>query len=416
MPLTLIEKILAAHAGKNEVKPEDLIWLDIDYRSARDFGGPNVVEQLERRFSGRLLSDPAKTYFTFDTNAPANTTGYADNQHKCRLFARRYGARLFDVDSGIGTHIAIEQGLVNPADTAVGTDSHFNILSAVGAFGQGMGDLDVAYIFRAGRTWFEVPHSVKVVLNGALPKNATAKDLGLFLLRELGTEKALGKAVELNGECIESLDLAGRITVASLATEAGAIAFFLPPSPIVSDFYRRRFQRDVHQIWSDEDAIYDEIISYDVNLLTPMASPPPSPNGACPVNEFNNIKVDSVFVGSCTNGRWEDFRAVADILTGRKVKDGVMLRMVPATREVYLRILEDGTLADLVKAGAIISQAGCGGCASGQIGMTGKGEVQVSTSNRNFRGKQGLGDTYLASPITAAWSALRGTVCNENEH
>ncbi len=414
MPMTFIEKILSAHSDRSEVKPGELIWIDIDYRSARDFGGPNVVEHLEQSFSGNPLADPSKTFFTFDTNAPANTTGYADNQHKCRLFARRYGARVYDVDSGIGTHLAMEKGLVNPTDTAVGTDSHFNILSAVGAFGQGMGDMDVAYIFRTGRTWFEVPHTIQVVLKGNPPQNITAKDLGLFLLKELGTERALGKAVELIGEFIDQMDFAGRVTVASLATEAGAIAFFMPPSKIVDDFYSERFKREVNQIWSDNEAQFSEILNFDISNLTPLASPPPSPNGACPVNVFNDVKVDSVFVGSCTNGRWEDFRAVAEILTGKKVHKDVMLRMVPATREVYMRILEDGTLADLVRAGAIVSQAGCGGCASGQIGMTGKGEVQVSTSNRNFKGKQGLGDTYLASPRTAAWSALRGVICNED--
>ncbi len=397
--------------------------MDVDYRSARDFGGPNVVEHLEQRYPTCPLENPKATYFTFDTNAPANTTGYADNQHKLRVFARRHGAKLYDVDAGIGTHVAIEDGLVRPGMTAVGTDSHFNILSAVGVFGQGMGDLDVAYIFRTGRTWFEVPPTVRVELEGIPPSNVTAKDLALFLMRELGTEKALGKAVEIVGPAVERLDLSERLTLCSMATEAGAISFFLPPSEIVDGYFSNLHKngdsiaatRNGHvQPVADVGATYEAIYRYDVSNLTPLASPPPSPNGARPVNAFNEVKIDSVFVGSCTNGRWEDFHAVADVLAGKSVAPSVMLRMVPATREVYLRILDDGTLATLVKAGAIVSQAGCGGCASGQIGMTGKGEVQVSTSNRNFLGKQGLGDTYLASPRTAAWSALRGVVCNED--
>jgi len=413
--MTIIEKIIAEHSHQTTVRPGDIVWMDIDYRSARDFGGANVVQQLEQFFPDQPVGDPGRTAFTFDTNAPANTTGYATNQHKCRIFARKWGTALFDVDSGIGTHIAMEKGLVSPGQTAVGTDSHFNILAAVGAFGQGMGDIDIAYIIKAGRTWFEVPETVKVELTGTLPVHTTAKDLALFLLKELGTDKALGKAVEIYGQAVELLDLAGRITLCSLATEAGAISFFLPPSQAVTDFYQRVLNRNTKQPYADGNANYAESYRYDIGSLPPMITPPPTPNEAIPVKDTKPVKVDSVFVGSCTNGRWEDFRAVADILKGQTVKSGVMLKMVPSTREVYSRILADGTLAELNQAGAIISQPGCGGCASGQIGMTGEGEVQLSTSNRNFKGKQGLGETYLASPRTAAYTALRGYICNEDQ-
>ncbi len=412
--MTIIEKIIAAHAGKESVKPGDVVWLDVDYRSARDFGGPNVVKHLRANFPENPLDRPDKTFFTFDTNAPANTTGYANNQHSCRLFAREYGAGLFDVDSGIGTHVAFENGLVMPGNTAVGTDSHFNILGAVGAFGQGMGDVDIAYIFKSGRTWFDVPSTIKVELSGNPPENVYAKDIALFLLNVLGTTKALGKAVEIYGSAVDALDLAGRITLCSLATEAGAIAFLLPPSESVSGYYREKHKIDVTQPTADKSAVYEKIYKYDISNLSPYISPPPTPNGGKPVADVKNVRIDSVFVGSCTNGRYKDFRTVADILGGKKVADGVMLKMVPATREVYMQILQDGTLAELVSAGAIMSQPGCGGCASGQIGMTGEHEVQLSTSNRNFAGKQGLGETYLASPRTAAWTALRGVICNED--
>ncbi len=412
--MTVIEKIIAAHSGKDRVMQGDTVWMDIDYRSARDFGGPNVVKQLETHFGEQPLLDPGHTYFTFDTNAPANTIGYANNQHKCRLFARKWGAKVFDVDAGIGTHVALEYGLVKPGDTAVGTDSHFNILGSFGAFGQGMGDVDIAYIFKTGRTWFEVPPTIKVELKGVPPKSAGAKDIALFLLRELGTSKALGKAVEIYGEAIDRLNLSGRVTLCSLATEAGAIAFFPPPSNLVSGFFKERHRMEVEQPFADLDADYEQSYAYDISSLTPYVSPPPTPNGGVPVKDIKDVKVDSVFVGSCTNGRWNDFRDVAEILAGKRVQPGVMLKMAPATREVYLRIINDGTFQDLTQAGAIITHPGCGGCASGQIGMTGEGEVQLSTSNRNFKGKQGMGQTYLASPRTAAWTALRGFICNED--
>lgn len=431
--MTIIEKLIARHSDRDKVSAGEVVWMTIDYRSARDFGGPNVVEHLTQHGVSNPVLDPSRTFFTFDTNAPANTTGYADNQHKCRIFARKFGANLFDVDRGIGTHVALEEGLVKPGMTAVGTDSHFNILGAVGVFGQGMGDLDVAFIFKSGRTWFDVPPTIRVILKGRPASTCQPKDMALFLMRELGTDKALGKAVEIYGDAIEALDLPGRITVASMATEAGAISFFMPPAHCVSDFFKefgrksllnpllqaegenRRDARSTDsQPQADPDAEYEAEYQFGVEGLTPQATPPGTPNGAKPVVEFKGVRVDSVFVGSCTNGRWEDFQAVRTILKGNHVASGVMLKMVPSTREVYLRIMEDGTLADLVRAGAIVTQAGCGGCASGQVGMTGKGEVQVSTSNRNFRGKQGLGDTYLASPRTAAWTALRGTICNED--
>ncbi len=415
--MTLIEKIIAAHTAQSRVKAGEVVWMNIDYRSARDFGGPNVVDNLVAHGGAKPVADPALTFFTFDTNAPANTTGYADNQQKCRVFARKHGATLFDVDRGVGTHVALEEGLVRPGMTAVGTDSHFNILGAVGAFGQGMGDLDVAYIFKSGRTWFDVPPTIRVELVGCPEGRATPKDIALFLMRELGTDTALGKAVELYGDTIEALDFSGRITVASMATEAGAISFFLPPSDSVTEFFAtngRNARSTSPQPFADPDAEYEAELKLDISGLPPLASLPGTPNGAKAVAEFKGVKVDSVFVGSCTNGRWEDFQAVRTILKGNHVAPGVMLKMVPSTREVYLKIMEDGTLADLVRAGAIVTQAGCGGCASGQVGMTGKGEVQVSTSNRNFRGKQGLGDTYLASPRTAAWTALRGEICNED--
>ncbi|NQT34347.1 3-isopropylmalate dehydratase large subunit [bacterium] len=412
--LTIIEKIFSVHSGNSSVKAGNIVWIDVDYRSARDFGGPNVVKQLGDHFPDNPVADPERTFFTFDTNAPANTTGYADNQHRCRLFARKWGIKVYDVDAGIGTHVAMEKGLVLPGHTAVGTDSHFNILAAVGAFGQGMGDIDVAYVFKSGRTWFETPSTIRIRLEGTVADSVQAKDIALFLLRELGTTKALGRAVEIYGDVIDKLDLAGRITLCSMATETGAITFFLPPAQIVNDFFRERFDADVEQPVADSSAEYEAEYSFDVSGLAPLVTPPPDPNGALPVSELNDTRVDSIFVGSCTNGRWEDFRAVADILSGRRVKAGVMLRMVPATREVYELILSDGTMSDLVRSGAIVTHPGCGGCASGQIGMTGEGEIQLSTSNRNFRGKQGLGSTYLTSPRTAAWTALRGIICNED--
>ena len=414
MPHTTIEKIVEKHGG-TPAEPGKIVWMDIDFRSARDFGGANVVKNLRKNYDGDYIHDKTKTAFTFDTNAPANTIAYADNQQFCRVFARQQGIPLYDVDRGIGTHVAIEKGLILPGDTAVGTDSHYNIMGAIGAFGQGMGDQDIAFIFKTGKTWFRVPESIKVVIKGDLPGGVTARDLTLKVVGTLGTDKALGRAVDIYGEAVDKLELPGRITLASMATETGAISYFIKPDQrVMESCSARSISRPIEPIWADEDAPYVDEIVIDVSALKPQIALSPSPVKVVDVSEAAGKKIDSVFLGSCTNGRFEDFYSVAEILKGKRVKEGVMFKAVPATREVYQRLLKEGIVERLFEAGVIVSHPGCGGCASGQLGMTGKGEVQLSTSNRNYPGKQGAGETHLVSPETAAYSALEGVITNPN--
>jgi 3-isopropylmalate/(R)-2-methylmalate dehydratase large subunit len=370
-----------------------------------------VVGHLEREFPGQEVADSEKTYFTFDCNVPANTIGYANNQHQCRIFARKQNVNLHDVNAGIGSHVMLEEGIAVPGTTVVGTDSHLNILGAVGSFGQGMGDQDIAFAFRTGRTWFEVPETIKIVVNGSYDWPTSAKDLTLFLAGELGSKGLLGYSAEFYGEAIERLSMSERITLASMITEMGGIIGFIPPSDEILEFFRERSKgRNVDGVYADPDAIYAKVLEFDVSGLKPQIALSPRPDTVVPVSEAGDVAVDSVFIGSCTNGRIEDLEDAARILRGKKVAPGVMLRIVPATREVWLKMLETGLMKDLADTGALISNQGCGGCASGQIGMTGRKEVQVSTGNRNFAGKQGDGFTYLASPATAAASALTGRI------
>ena len=407
---TAIEKIFAAHT-EDEVAPGWVIWLELDVRSARDFAGANVVKRFREAYPGERVADPERTFFTFDCNAPANTIAYAQNQQICRVFAREQGIAVYDVDSGIGSHVLMEEGIAVPGATVVGTDSHLNILGAVGAFGQGMGDVDIAFAFRHGRTWFEVPPTMKIVLRGRYGYPVTAKDLTLFLVGKLGARGALGKAVEIEGEAVEALDMAGRITLCSMATEMGAISAFLPPSAPLWEFVEEAAgRRDFPYPTPDPDAEYAEVLELDVSGLRPQIAAPPRPDNVHDVADLEGERADTVFVGSCTNGRYEDIRLVAEILKGRKVAKGVTLKVAPATRRVWGRLLKEGWLEVLYDAGAIITHPACAGCAQGQIGMTGEGEVQLSTGNRNFPGKQGKGPTYLCSPATAAASALQGKI------
>lgn len=403
---TLVENIIAKHAGRT-VHPGDIVDVEIDIRAARDFGGANVVKHL--REHGLGIADPQKTIFTFDCNPTGSDQKYAANQQLCREFAREHEIRVFDIDSGIGTHIAIDNGLVGPGGTFVSTDSHANILGAIGAFGQGMGDVDIAHAFAKGRVWFKVPPSLKIDVMGQLPEICSAKDVVLALLRQLGANGLLGYAAEMCGPAVERFSLQDRITIASMATEMGGIILLFPPSREVMDFCKAAGAVFEPQ-YADADAVYEKSLDIDISTLQPLLSRPGHPDDVVPVRDVEGTPVDSVFIGSCTNGRFEDLQQAAQILKGRHKADHVVLKIVPATDAVWQRCLREGLFDTFKSAGALISNAGCAGCAAGQVGQNGPGEVTLSTGNRNFAGKQGKGEVYLASPATAAASAIAGFI------
>jgi 3-isopropylmalate/(R)-2-methylmalate dehydratase large subunit len=413
MPKTIIEKIISAHAGR-DVAPGDMVDMVIDARVARDFGGANVVKNLVDH--GLPVHDPARTFFTFDCNPGGSDQSYASNQHACRIFARQHGIRVFDVDSGIGTHVAMDQGLVGPGGTLVSTDSHANILGAIGAFGQGMGDQDIAHAFAHGTTWFVVPATVRINLTGMPSPRATPKDVTLALARHFGANGLLGMAAELYGPYVDQLDLAGRVTLASMGTEMGAVILLFPPNRSVLD-YCTEARAQAHEatppvrpIHADASAVYAYSVDVDIADLEPLISRPGHPEDVVPVAAVAGTPVDSVFIGSCTNGRYEDIAAAARVLRGHRVAPGLVLKVVPATDAIWRRLLDDGIVNVLKDAGALLSNAGCAGCAAGQVGQNGPGEVTVSTGNRNFPGKQGKGEVFLASPETAAATAVAGAI------
>ncbi|MBS3819920.1 3-isopropylmalate dehydratase large subunit [bacterium] len=415
MGKTVIEKILQSHS-EGRTEPGKIVWVDLDVRSARDFGGPNVVKNFQREYGDAPVADKEKTFFTFDLSVPACTRKYAENQQICRKFARKQGIKVFDVDKGIGSHILMEEGLASPGKTVVGTDSHLNILGAVNCFSQGMGDVDITFAFKSGKIWFEVPETMKVQLEGQIRWPATAKDLTLCILKHMGTQKAALKAVEFYGEAVENLSLAGRITLCSMETEMAGITGFIPRGKRLSSEERKEFPRlSFSPLHAERGAHYSDECTIDVHNLNPQVAVPFSPTRVQSVSELKNIHVDSGFIGSCTNGRVEDFKAAAQVLKGRKVKPGIMLKLVPATRRVYERLLQEGILEILFESGAIVSNPGCGGCAEGHIGLTGSGEVQISTGNRNFAGKQGRGEIYLASPAVVAASCVKGRIASPED-
>jgi 3-isopropylmalate dehydratase small subunit len=407
--MTVIEKIIAQHSNREKVVPGEIVDVAIDVRLARDFGGANVVRNLLG--NGLGIADPGRTWFTFDCNPTGSDQQYAANQHYCRQYAKANGIAVFDIDSGIGTHLAIDQGLAVPGGTLVSTDSHANILGAIGCFGQGMGDRDIAAAWAKGAVWFKVPQTVRIMLTGTRPVDITAKDIALNLLKQFGADTLLGYSVELYGEEVTRLSLDERITISSMATEMGALILFIPPGEEV--IYRCSIAagKGFTPVYADPDAVYAFGYTLNLDSFEQVISLPGQPHNVVPVSQVEGKPIDSVFIGSCTNGRMEDMRATARIVQGRKIAPGVVLKIVPATDSIWNECLEEGLIEVFKKSGALVSNAGCAGCASGQVGQNGPGEVTVSTGNRNFTGKQGKGEVYLSSPEVAAASALAGHIC-----
>jgi homoaconitate hydratase family protein/3-isopropylmalate dehydratase small subunit len=404
---TIIEKIISEHAGR-DVRPGEIVDITIDARAARDFGGANVVKNLQE--NSLNIADASKTLFTFDCNPGGSDQNYATNQQICRDFARKTDIDVYDIDAGIGTHIAMENGHVVPGSTFVSTDSHANIMGAIGAFGQGMGDVDIAQAFAFGKVWFKVPETVRIELKGQPAEDATAKDITLAILKKTGANGLLGFAAEVYGEIVDGLSLAARVTIASMATEMGGIVALFPPNQEVLDYCSAASGQPVSGVFADADAVYHSTIEVDLEGLRPQTSRPGHPEDVVDVESVKGTKIGSAFIGSCTNGRFEDLKAAAEILRGKKVAPGVVLKIVPATDAVWRECLDAGLMEVFKEARALVSNAGCAGCAAGQVGQNGPGEVTISTGNRNFAGKQGKGEVFLASPTVVAASAVAGVI------
>jgi 3-isopropylmalate/(R)-2-methylmalate dehydratase large subunit len=406
--MTIIEKIIAAHSNQKVVKPGDIVDVFIDTRAARDFGGANVVKNLLD--NGLTVADPAKTFFTFDCNPGGSDQKYAANQHYCRQFARGNNIKIYDVDAGIGTHLAIDNGLAWPGSTFVSTDSHANIMGAIGSFGQGMGDQDIAAAWAKGAVWFKVPDSVRINLNGSKPAGISAKDIVLNLLSIFGANKLLGYSVEFYGPEVDKLTLAERITIASMGTEMGVIILLFPTTTALLGELKTLTGKDFKEITAGPDAKYLKTFDVDISRFVTMVAKPGHPHDDIAVEQVRKQKIDSAFIGSCTNGRIEDLRIAAAIMKGRKVAPGVVLKIVPATDAIWNQAMDEGLIKIFKDGGAMVSNAGCAGCAAGQVGQNGPGEVTISTGNRNFEGKQGKGFVYLASPAVVAASAVAGYI------
>lgn len=312
----------------------------------------------------------------------------------------------------------LEKGLITPGSVVIGTDSHMNLLGAVESFSTGVGNTDIVAGFILGKLWFRIPQSVKVVFNGRLEYPVTSKDVTLFFVSEFGGDGANYLSIEFSGEVIDSFSLADRITLASMVTETGGKIGFIVPNEEIKTFLEERSRSKVEVIDPDSDANYLEVREYDISDLEPLVSCPHVPENVKKVRELKGVKVDEVFIGSCTNGRYEDFKLAYDYLlkVGKEFNPKVKVIFTPATKEVTLRLLEEGIAKAFVEAGGVLTNPGCSLCTIGHHGILAKGEVLLSTSNRNFQGKLGKGSyVYLCSPLTAIASAITGEITDPRD-
>ncbi len=418
MGMTITEKILAAHAGLNEVKPGELIKAKVDMALANDITAPLAIKAFKTA-KGKQVFAKDKIALVLDHFTPNKDIPSAIQCQEVRKFAKEQGiVHFYDVgEVGIEHVLLPEKGLVLPGDVVIGADSHTCTYGALGAFSTGVGSTDLGAVMLTGEIWLKVPPSIKLVYKGKLPKWITGKDLILYTIGDLGVEGALYKAMEFCGEAIAELSMDGRFTMANMAIEAGAKNGIFAPDEKTEAYVKPRATRPYKIYQSDPDAKYLFVKEYDVAQLEPQVALPHSPDNVKGVSEIGEIKIDQVVIGSCTNGRLEDLRLAASILKGKKVAKGVRCIVIPGSQQVYLDALRGGLIEIFIEAGAAVSTPTCGPCLGGHMGVLGPGEKAISTTNRNFIGRMGHveSEVYLASPAVAAASAIAGKIASPEE-
>jgi 3-isopropylmalate/(R)-2-methylmalate dehydratase large subunit len=413
--VTLTEKILAQHAGKEHVRPGDLITVKLDFILANDITAPPAIAEFNK-IGAKKVFDPDRIALIPDHFTPNKDIKSAEQVKILRDFAKKHGiVNYFDVGRmGVEHALLPEKGLVVPGDCIIGADSHTCTYGAIGAFATGVGSTDMAAAMITGETWLKVPPTIKVIFNGAVRKWVSGKDLILFLIGQTGVDGALYKALEFSGSTIDSLSVEGRLTMANMAIEAGAKNGIFIADEKTLAFYQGRAKRKPRVFLSDADAHYEKILQYDASQIEPTVACPDLPSNARPVSQLDSVKVDQVVIGSCTNGRIEDLRIAASIIKGRSVHTDVRMIVIPATQDIWLQAMQEGLLEIFVKSGAAVSTPTCGPCLGGHMGILAEGETAVATTNRNFVGRMGhvRSKVYLASPAVAAATAIRGVICS----
>jgi 3-isopropylmalate/(R)-2-methylmalate dehydratase large subunit len=415
--VTLAEKILAAHAGKDKVTPGELVNVKVDLVLSNDITAPIAIREFER-IGVKKVFDPQKVVMVPDHFVPNKDIPSAEQAKMMRQFALEQGLVYFEVGCmGIEHVLLPEQGLVLPGDVVIGADSHTCTYGALGAFATGMGSTDIASAMACGEIWMKVPTTIKFVYHGKLGKWVGGKDLILYTIGDIGVDGAIYSVMEFVGEAIEALSMDGRFTMANMAIEAGAKAGVFRVDNKTLDYVRPRARRPYKVYEPDRDAQYARIIEYDVSRLEPQVAFPHLPSNTRPISQVGQIEIDQVVIGSCTNGRLEDLQVTARILKGRLVHPRVRCIIIPGSQQVYLRALREGLIETFIQGGAAVSTPTCGPCLGGYMGVLAAGERCISTTNRNFVGRMGSpqSEVYLANPAVAAASAILGRIASPEE-
>ena len=415
MGKTLAEKILSKNSG-TDARAGDIVIAEVDLVFAQDTTGPLTVRVFHE--SGlKRLAKPQKTVLFIDHAVPSPSAALSDDHLLLRHFAKEYGVVISDVGEGVCHQIVIES-MAKPGDVIVGADSHTVTSGGIGAFATGMGSSDVAVVMGLDKTWFRVPESIKVEVTGAFQKGVSGKDLILHLVGMLGADGATYKSLEFSGNTVPSMSISQRFTIANMAVECGAKVGLFPADNVARDYLIAQGRpNDYQPIFPDVDAEYEQTIKINAAGLEPTLSKPHTVDNTALVRELTGTKVQQVYIGTCTNGRLEDLAVAASILKGKKCHPGVRLIVAPASRRIMLEALGTNYVQTLIEAGAVLLPPGCGPCLGLHQGVLGKGEVCVSTSNRNFKGRMGNPEAfvYLASPATAAATALTGEITDPRE-
>lgn len=413
---TIIEKIIKHNTGMDQVKPGDIVTVNVDRVMIHDIFIPFVAEKFEEMGFTKLW-DPDRVVLIYDHLVPASQLDDTRHFRVGDAFAAKHGMKNVHRSDGICHQLMTEAGYVKPGDVVFGTDSHTTTYGCVGAFSSGIGYTEMASILGTGTMWIKVPETIRVVIDGTLPEGVMSKDIILRLIRDLGADGATYRALEFSGSTVESMTVASRMTMANMAIEAGAKCALFTPDEKTEAYCGIKLDEYQKSLTGDDDAVYMRTIVYKAQEFEPVMACPSQVDKIRPVRELKGTPIDQVFIGSCTNGRLEDLVAAAQVLKGRKVADYVKLIVTPASRRIYQEAIACGAIETLAEAGAIITHPGCGLCCGRTGGILSDGERVIATNNRNFLGRMGTSkvEIYLASPRTAAACAVAGAIVGPEE-
>ena len=418
MGMTITEKIIAAHAGVDAVRPGEFVYADVDIALSNDITAPISIEELEKAGIDNVF-DPEKIALVPDHSTPNKDIKSAELCKTMRTFARKHNISHYYEVGRVGIeHVLLpEQGVVCSGDVVIGADSHTCTYGALGAFSTGVGSTDLAAIMATGKVWLRVPEQLKFVFSGPCRKWVDGKDLILHAIGQIGVDGALYKSMEFAGDAISALDMDGRLAMCNMAIEAGGKNGIIAPDETTKEYEAGRAEREPVYCASDPGAEYEQIFEWDASAIEPQVAAPSLPSNSGPVGGYKGTKIDQVVIGSCTNGRMSDLRVAAGLLRGRKIAPSVRLIVFPATQAIYRQAMNEGLLDVFVDAEAAVSTPTCGPCLGGHMGVLAEGERALATTNRNFVGRMGhpKSEVYLCGPAVAAASAVAGEITHPDE-